>query len=74
VENAKKKINALGIARLAYYGDESYEQQVGDLIDMIEFLERPKLTDEEILQNWNSAVAQIKSDVVKLKSGKRIGG
>jgi exonuclease VII small subunit len=74
VENAKKKINALGIARLAYYGDESYEQQVGDLIDMIEFLERPKLTDEEVLQNWNSAVAQIKSDVVKLKSGKRIGG
>jgi 23S rRNA maturation mini-RNase III len=67
IENAKKRLVALGTARIAYHGDESYERQVRDLVDQIEILERPKMTDEEVLANWKARTNELRAAMRKMK-------
>jgi len=67
IENARKKLNELGMLRLAMHGDESYSRQVRDLADQIELWERPVWTDAEVLDNWNARMSELKQAMTKIK-------
>jgi len=69
--NVRRKIDALGIARLAAHGDESFDRQVRDLVDQVELWERPTLTDEQIISNWDARMAELKGNVAKVKEKMR---
>jgi hypothetical protein len=70
VENAKKRLVALGTARLAFHGEDSYERQVRDLADQIELWERPAMTDEEVIANWRRNISELRTTLKKVKEGK----
>lgn len=70
VENAKKRLLALGELRVAFHGDDAYERQVRDLVDQIELWERPRMTDEEVIANWKEQTGKLRSAISKIKSGK----
>lgn len=63
VANVRKKIDTLGMTRLAMHGEESFDRQVRDLMDQIELWEYPKLTDEQVTTNWNSRMSELKAIV-----------
>lgn len=67
IENARKKIVALGTTRLAMHGEESYERQIRDLVDQIELWDRPKWTDEEVIENWDDQIAKLQRAMAKMK-------
>jgi hypothetical protein len=69
VENARKQVTALGVARLAMHGDESYVRQVQNLADQIELWERPAWTDEEVKANWDGRMSELREVLKKVKRG-----
>lgn len=70
VENVHKKINALGQMRLAMHGYEQFDRQIRDYVDQIDLWERPTLTDEQIVANWNARIAELRAGVARIKKGK----
>ena len=59
--NVRRKIDTLGMARLAMHGQEEFVRQVRDLIDLVEIWERPQQTDEQVLANWNTQIEKLRN-------------
>lgn len=70
IENVRKKISVMGEMRLAMHGDEQFDRQIRDYVDQIDLWERPVLTDEQIVANWNARIAELKAGVARVKKGK----
>ena len=71
IRNVKRKIDALGTARLAAHGEESFDRQIRDLVDQVELWERPQLTDEQIIGNWEAQLSELKGSMEKAKKKMR---
>jgi len=71
VEIARKRLDGMGLMRLAMHGDESYDRQARNLADQIELWERPKWTDAEVIANWNARMEEIKRALKKVKEGSK---
>lgn len=72
VQNARKKIELLGMIRISYWGDtDEFQSQVRDLQDRIDLLEVRAWSNEEVRSNWKGCMEDLKTALAMARRGRR---